>query len=295
MFGIAVARLDQVSDEEKERYQAFYCGLCRTLKRRYGQVSRAALSYDLAFLVMFLDSLTEPAQNCGAAHCISHPKKRMPYCESIYSDYAADLSVALAYHKCLDDVSDDGTARARTIEHMMRGHYAKAVKRIPEECSAIEGAMRKINQLEADADASPDACAREFGQLMGQLFAAGCVWGRSLSPDSAWEGTMWARAAGEFGALLGRFIYLMDAAVDYAEDKKTGSYNPFVRLDANPGQMREILTVLAGDATSAFERLPLVQDVHLMRSVLYAGVWQKFNHTYKEMSEAKTMEGVPSE
>ena len=31
-----------------------------------------------------------------------------------------------------------------------------------------------------------------------------------------------------------------------------------------------------GEATTAFEKLPLEQDLHLLRSVVYAGVWQKY-------------------
>lgn len=347
MFGVAVARLDQVSDAEKERYQALYCGLCRAIKRRYGQISRAALSYDLAFLAMFLDSLAEPEERCGAERCVAHPAKRMPFCESAYSDYAADLSIALAYHKCLDDIADEGSAKARTAEAALRGQYAKARSRIPDECAAIERAMEEIGRLEGSADVPPDACARVFGELMGALFAAGCRWageaaaGESAPDDGAAESTAgpiersstaaagagvagaaraldaqlaaigdredgaacampagvrdwaaaWAPAAGAFGALLGRFIYMMDAAVDFAADERSGSYNPFVRLNAMPQQMREVLAVLAGDMADAFERLPLVQDAHLMRSVLYAGVWQKFNHTYRDELEADRVEG----
>ena len=292
MFGVAVARLDQVSEAEKERYQALYCGLCRAIKRRYGQLSRAALSYDLAFLTMFLDSLTEPVERSGTARCVAHPAKQMPYCESAYSDFAADLSVALAYHKCLDDVADDGSAKAHAAEMALRSRYAQAQERIGAECAAIQQAMEEIRALEAQPDTAPDACARVFGRLMGQLFAAGCCW-EEAAAASRWEGAMWAQAAAGFGALLGRFIYMMDAAVDYAADERSGSYNPFVRLGAGPQQMREVLEVLAADMAEAFERLPLVQDVHLMRSVLYAGVWQKFNHTYKERSEAAISEGEP--
>lgn len=41
--------------------------------------------------------------------------------------------------------------------------------------------------------------------------------------------------------------------------------------------IKELLMILIGDATDIFERLPLVQDAHLMKSTLYAGVWQQYN------------------
>lgn len=275
MFGVAVARLEPLSDAEKQRYQAFYCGLCRTLKQRYGQLSRAVLSYDLAFLVIFLDSLSESSQDAGADRCIVHPKKRMPFIQSANTAYAADLSVALAYHKVLDDVADDDTMRARAARVALRGAYERAQERIPDECAAIEACMERIHELEGTSDTPPDACAQEFGRLMGALFASGA--------RRAWD-ARWAQACGTFGETLGRLIYLMDAAVDLPTDQRTGSYNPFAALTMDVPQMRQVLTVVAADAALAFERLPLVQDAQLMRAVLYAGIWQKFNRVYEDQA-----------
>lgn len=279
MFGIAVARLDALDAGEKERYQAVYCGLCRALRDRYGQVARAALTYDMTFYALLCASLHEPREETGEARCVAHPTKRMPYARTDASDRAADLSVALAYHKCLDDAIDDGGARAHIARAALAGAYRKAQGRMPEACRAVDESMRRIRTLEAAPDTPPDACASEFGSLLGFLFAQG-------------QGA-WAQAMGALGFALGRFIYMMDAAVDLADDAKRGSYNPLLHLERSangaeagedmPGAafLRRLLEALAADAAEAFEKLPLEQDVHLLRSVLYAGVWQKFNQEYR--------------
>lgn len=271
MFGIAVARLDQVSDAEKARYQAFYCGLCRALKDRYGQVSRATLSYDLTFLVILCDSLHEPHEESGEDTCVTHPAKPYAWIRSCYSDYAADLSVALAYHKCLDDVADDDSAKAKAASALLRGAYEQAVVRIPDQCRAVEEAMALIRALEADPDSPPDETSHVFGNLLGALF----------SHDQG----IWAGAMCTFGQELGQFIYLMDAAVDYKQDEKAGSYNPFVRLEMSPEAMRGTLEDSIAMAASTFEKLPLENDINLLRSVLYAGVWQKFNREYGDLTK----------
>ena len=80
-----------------------------------------------------------------------------------------------------------------------------------------------------------------------------------------------------FGDYLGRFIYLMDAAMDYDADKKKGSYNPFVASEKSEEEICEILQLLIGKATAVFEQMPFVQDDHLIRNILYSGVWQKYN------------------
>ena len=269
MFGFVVADATALSEEEKERYRSLYCGLCFALRDRYGQLSRACLTYDLTFFVLLANSLHEPAEVRGESHCVMHPAPAAArvWARSPWTDYAADLSVALAYHKVLDDVADDGDVRARAAARLLAGAYERAQVRIPEQCAEIERAMTAIRAIEqADAGADPDAAAREFGAMLGRLFSCG-------------QG-FWAEGMEALGCALGRFIYLMDAAVDFANDAASGSYNPFVALGATPETMRTVLALAAADAAEAYERLPLVQDVHLMDAILYSGVWAQFNKAY---------------
>lgn len=83
----------------------------------------------------------------------------------------------------------------------------------------------------------------------------------------------------KFGANLGRFIYFMDAAVDYEDDIKDNNFNPFeVMLKTDKvseevaNEMKLNLTVLAGQALQYFEKLPLEQDLALLQNILYEGM-----------------------
>ena len=309
MFGFVVADAGALSEEEKERYRAVYCGLCFALRDRYGQLSRACLTYDLTFFVLLCNSLHEPAVTQGASHCVMHPAPAppRPWARSAWTDYAADLSVALAYHKVLDDVADDGDLAARVAERLLAGAYERARTRIPEQCAEIERAMAAIRAIESagrnaaaapsndtetactsplGADATdaalapdPDAAAHEFGRMLGRLFA--CNQG------------FWAETMEELGRGLGRFIYLMDAAVDFADDAASGSYNPFVALGSDAEAMRATLALAAADAAAPYERLPLVQDAHLMDAILYSGVWAQFNKAYPPQDALAQNEGSP--
>ena len=49
--------------------------------------------------------------------------------------------------------------------------------------------------------------------------------------------------------------------------------------------MREIFELLLGRCARSFERLPCVEDVDLLRNILYSGVWLKYN--CKHAKEAK--------
>ncbi len=68
----------------------------------------------------------------------------------------------------------------------------------------------------------------------------------------------------------------MDAAIDYKKDLKTGNYNPLLGLQKKPEDIEPELSNLIGSAAREFEKLPLVQDLHLLRNILYGGVWQQY-------------------
>lgn len=138
-------------------------------------------------------------------------------------------------------------------------------------------AIRAIEQGGAADD--PDAAAHEFGRMLGRLFAR--------------DQGFWAAAMEELGCGLGRFIYLMDAAVDFTDDAASGSYNPFVALGSDSEAMRATLALAAADATAPYEHLPLVQDAHLMDAILYSGIWAQFNKAYPPQDALAQNEGSP--
>ncbi len=276
MFGYVVANLEDATAQEKERYRAVYCGLCRTLGHRCGQHCRLSLTYDMAFLVLLFGSLYEPEETRSQARCIAHPLSTHAFAQNRFTDYAADVTVALAYHKCRDDWNDEHKATARVGQAALAGAYRRVRGRLPRQCTAIERELAAIDALEQAADPSPDAAARRFGDLMGELFVV--------------DQDPWAETLRNMGYHLGRFIYLMDAVCDLESDRKKGTYNPLATLDLAPAESEMALSVIMGQATEAFEKLPLEQDLHLLRNVLYAGVWQKYNAQFKKKDKEEPLE-----
>ena len=99
-----------------------------------------------------------------------------------------------------------------------------------------------------------------------------------------WKEDLWAPALRQLGQSLGRFIYLLDAAVDYDKDRKRGKYNPWLAMgmEKDPERWEQYLVNTMGRAAEAFERLPLVQDKALLDNILYSGVWVKYRGNRKE-------------
>ena len=50
MFGFVAANLKRLSPEQRQRYNACYCGLCNALHERHGLLARMTLTYDMVVL-----------------------------------------------------------------------------------------------------------------------------------------------------------------------------------------------------------------------------------------------------
>ena len=94
MFGFVTANGKELTLEQKNRYNAVYCGICRQIRDRSGQLSRLGLSYDMAFLALLLMSLYEPEEISGQRSCMLHPVKPKPWVDNVYIRYAADMNGA---------------------------------------------------------------------------------------------------------------------------------------------------------------------------------------------------------
>ncbi len=267
MFGFIMANRDELTKEERLRYGSIYCGICRQIRERASGTARLGLRYDMAFLAMLLMSLYEPEETSGKKACGLHPIKPRPWVDNGYIQYAADMNVALAYYKALDDYADEKRLSAKMLAKLFGKNCPEIAERYPRQCRAIGDCLERLSALEKENCSNPDQPANCFGQLMGELLV--------------YEEDMWAPALRKMGMALGRFVYLADAAVDYRQDKKRKNYNPFLAMDADPEKWEQYLVLDMARCTDYFERLPLVQDKRILDNILYSGVWIQYRRRAK--------------
>ncbi len=283
MFGYVIARKESLSEQDQQRYRACYCGLCRALKEHHGQFARLALNYDMTFLVLVLSSLYEPEERSGSARCASHPAKPQPWWDDELTRYAADLNIALTYHKLRDDWLDEGARLQKSLMDKLQGAYDGVKARLPRQCAAIEAELDGLLALEKAKEVVPDKLAACFGRLMAELFD--------------YQQDRWSADLREMGFWLGQFIYFQDACVDLEKDARKGRYNPLLSLH---GQVRPLadyepmLLMLASQCWQAFDRLPLVQDSAILQNILREGIWTRY-HEARSLQEQKEKkkEGAP--
>jgi len=277
MFGFVSAHQETLSEEQLARYRRTYCGLCHVLGEKYGYAGRLTLTYDMTFLILLLESLYEPEESEGVARCLPHPFKAHRYVRSRFTEYAADLNLLLAYYNCEDDWQDDKNLLKHGEALLIKKHIHTLLLKYPRQGNAVVENLNLLQQAE-QRQAAIDEPMNCFAALMGELFV----------PD---EADHWASALRKIGEALGRFIYLLDAYIDIDDDLKHGSYTPLAdwkndeRFDE---RCLELLKNLVGEAAIAMEALPLIQDLDILRNILYSGVWTKFSLAWRKRQKEQT-------
>lgn len=262
MFGYIICNKETLEEQEKERYQNMYCGLCKTLGSKYGVMERLSLSFDMTFLALFLTALYEPEETIDKFTCGMHPVHKKTGVSNPYIEYAADMTVAMAYYKCLDDWEDEHKFISKKYGNILKKSYRKVQEKYPRQCEAIARSIRELKEIEQNGQSKADEAVNCSGRMLSEIFV--------------YKEDFWSNSLRTFGYELGRFIYLMDAAIDYKKDMKKNNYNPLIKMQKKPEEMEGIMTVAIGKATEQFENLPIIQDAQLLRNILYGGVWQRY-------------------
>lgn len=270
MFGYVAPDLSALDESQRMRYRSAYCGLCHVLRKRHGLSGSLTLSNDLTFLAILLNALYEPEEHSGVERCAAHPVKRHRWIYSEPFEYVADMNIALAYHKCMDNWIDDRSILSRGEAALLKRAYMSVSKLYPEKCEAIDAWLEEIHRIEMENQVGIDAPVNSTGRILGKLFC--------------WKDDYWSDSLTAIGDGLGRFIYMMDAYEDLPEDVRRGRFNPLTLYQNNPDyeeMCKDALLMMVADCTQEFERLPIVQDVDILRNILYSGIWSKYGRIQK--------------
>ena len=265
MFGYIIINKGEMKFKEFDVYHSYYCGLCQSLKRLYGKKGQIGLTYDMTFLVMLLSSLYEPDTKEDSVKCMAHPFEKHQVRVNMFSEYAADMNLLFSYYKCVDDWKDDKKLSRLTLACMMKKSSRKVRQKYPEKVRRIDSLMHDLSREEKQGNKDIDRMAGIFGEILGEILA--------VRDDE------WADGLRLMGINLGKFIYILDAYEDIEDDIKNCHYNPLRDRYSNPdfdGEIKMILTMLMSDCCKEFEKLPIIDNVEILRNILYSGVWYRF-------------------
>lgn len=274
MFGYVEAHRAELKMKEFYKYKAYYCGLCKVLGEKYGFLGQMTLTYDMTFLIILLSSLYEIESTRDESRCVVHPVKKQKKLYNEITEYAADMTIILTYHKFMDDWKDEKSKLGVAGMRALRKSYQKLEKTYPQKCMVIRKALHLLHQCEERGEESLDVTSRYFGELMAELFV--------------YRNDVWEKKLRKMGFYLGKFIYIMDAYDDIEKDMESGSYNPLKLMYMEPDfdkRCREMMNFVLAECTRQFEMLPCIEDANILRNILYAGVWNKIDK--KQLDENK--------
>jgi len=241
-------------------YRAYYCGLCKSIKSRFGEIPRLSLSYDCTFLALLTAGvLGAPA--CEEKRCAYKPlKKKMPVApDSEALRFAADINILLAYYKFEDDWADEKKASALIAEVVLKKAARKAAAARPDANAAIRHGLKELSKLEKANCSELDPPADAFATLMQGVM--------SSAPVGEQERTIFRH----LGWHLGRWIYLIDAWDDRQKDAKNGSYNPFNASGAGKERASFLLHVSLNEAGKAYDLLDLKANAGVLDNIMHIG------------------------
>ena len=268
MFGYVNVNQKELTKEQKDSYQSYYCGLCRSLKEVSGAKGQMLLNYDMTFLTILLTGLYEPQVVRQDFTCIIHPVGKKVAKSSEATTYAAKMNVLLSYQSMEDDWTDNRSLTKKSMAKMFSKDYERIKQEYPRQAKAVEDYIRKLSVAEMGNEKNLDAVSGLTGEMLAEIFD--------------WKQDEWSEELRCMGFYLGKFVYLMDAYEDLEKDEQRGLYNPFLSWkEDNKGTdldtfVRLILTSMLAECAKSFERLPIINYADILRNILYSGVWTRF-------------------
>ena len=270
MFGYLIADRANLTEEQFRQYRSAYCGICSSLRTSGLVRGTLSLSYDLVFLWMVLSSMYEPEETLTKRRCPIHQVTGTEMTENVYSRYAADTGIILAYYKALDDWKDDRDLIKLSASKILAKPFESASARLPRQSEAVRTSIGRISELEKERSDDIDALCNAFGSLLGEIFV--------YDPDDHWAGHL-----RRFGEAVGRYLYLLDAVLDMKDDIKRGRYNPLIRSGKDTEEwQKSALDLFLGDISEIYGFLPIIRYSPVLDSIIYSGMTEKYRHLKQE-------------
>lgn len=245
MFGYVKPFTPELRVKDFALYRGFYCGLCKTLRRKYGIKSKFLLNYDCTFAALLLSLVCDDRKEyCKAQRCSFNPLgRKVPVAQpSRPLDFAAALNVLLAYYSMQDNWQDEKKIVSRAGAALYRRAMQRAAREYPQVNIAVRKALRTLHTAEEMRVADIDTAANASAEL---LSAAVSCYGFDDESTGVIMRIMCFN--------IGRWIYLADAWNDREADKKSGSYNPFNLVDADRDKAMHLMYLALKNARDAYE------------------------------------------
>lgn len=283
MFGYVTPCIMELKVKDYEKFKAYYCGLCKSIKNNIGNIPRCAINYDMTFLGILLYSLNDEEAIYRKETCILHPvKKRLVVQDNKALSYASFCNIALTSYKLLDNVNDDKSIKSKLYYLFLNNYLKKFPDEMKESMLVIESKLSEIYNIEKSIKTSSlDELSHPFGELTAFLLS-------NYEKDG-----QYVKELSTLGYNLGKWIYIIDAYDDLKEDMEKGKFNALCKIynkdnlnfddfySSISDRMEFILTNCGRQCLDSLNKLPLIKNQELLENILHFGIIEKMDNIFK--------------
>lgn len=279
MLGYVKAFKPEMKVKDYELYRGIYCSLCRALGRNYSPVAQLFLSYDFAFAAVLRLAVSTSGCSFSQKRCPYNPAKKCMNCSETQAlDFCAHAVIITIYYKVLDNLHDSGFASkilAAMIYPVIKLMHKKAVRLAPEIDEIIGESMKTQAETEKKSDVGIDEAAHPSADALGKI--------ASLGFDGKIKDSLYS-----LGYMVGRYVYILDAADDLEDDIKRGNFNPFkaefeqTERKAFAEKVRGMLNLTQGGALEALDTLDAERFGDILENIVLDGLTFSAEKTLKK-------------
>ena len=288
MFGYVTPDKPYLTLRDFALYRSVYCGICCSLKKNYGQISRLATTYDAVFLSLLLHNYLDSDYAIEKKRCILHPiKKRTIAQPNEIDDVVCAFNLLLMYHKIGDDVEDEHKFRSKAARTAFGRAYKKAKKTYPEMDEIIRRQYATMSALEQENCDSIDRVADPFSVMLAEMTRL--VLKEKFTQDIY-----------DFCYNVGKWIYLIDALDDIDEDFKRGGYNPYLAkfddyisreqfINTHKQEISYYLNSAIAVINDKIRKIPFAFNIDLLMNITARGLSGRTKTIMESNCKCKTM------
>ncbi len=288
MLGYVKAFKPEMKMKDYELYKGIYCSLCRALGRNYSPIAQLFLSYDFAFAAVLRLAVANGGCSFVKKSCPYNPAKKCMICQSRETlDFCSHAIIITVYYKILDNIRDGGI-KSKLIAFLLYPivflMYKKAKRLAPDIDKIIGESMAKQSETEKKQGVCIDEAAHPSADALGKIF--------SLGFEDENKNLLYT-----LGYMVGRYVYILDAADDIEDDLKNGNFNPF-RAEYPQGKedfANRVTAMLNLTQSNALETLDSVEKKRfedILENIVLDGLdfsMEKVLKKYRPESEEKSV------
>jgi len=277
MFGYVTCDKPNMLVKDFYEYRAYYCGLCKTLGKSYGQLARFGVNYDIVLLSLLAHNYAKVAPQFCDSHCIAHPigvKRKMLISNPILKK-VADVNCIMAYYKLEDNITDEGGLKYKLAKALLSRKYKKAKAALPTLDRQTEYYYNKMRSLEQSNNYCLDSLADCFALITVEI-------GRATTGKED-------KNLYDFCYNLGRWIYIIDAVDDFRKDLKQRKFNPFCAdysedsIDKLAKDAQCLLTLTINNMRIAYDNMDITISEGPLSNVVYMGFAARVNQVLQRL------------